>query len=116
MYIGIDIGGTNIKYGVIDNDGEIIEKSITPTKHNREYIVEKILAITNEYTQRFQIEGVGISVPGIVDEGYLLTGGAIKELYGFHLQEAIEQGTGLPTIVENDANAVAIAENGWDMR
>lgn len=111
MYIGFDIGGTNIKHGILNSLGEIIEKGMTPTNHDRELLLSELTTITKEYAQNYEINGIGISVPGIIQkDGFMLTGGAIKSLYGINLKDEMELRTELPTAIENDANAAAIAE------
>ncbi len=112
MYVGIDIGGTNIKYGILNDLGEITEKGLISTKHNKKELILDLVTIIKAYQQHYIVEGVGISAPGIIEKnGFMLTGGAIKELYGVNLQEEIQKKTKLPVKVENDANAAAIAES-----
>ena len=112
MYIGIDVGGTNTKFGLITAEGLVVKKAMIPTNHEKEPFIEDLLQIISNYQQEYpDIQGVGISAPGIIKEdGYLLTAGAIKPLYGTHLQAIIQERVHLPVKVENDANAAAIAE------
>lgn len=111
MFIGFDIGGTNVKYGLVNSKGEILEKSLFPTQHNRYALLEDITRIIKKFQIRFDIKGIGVSAPGIIqDNGFMVTGGAIKEIYGINLKEEIENLTGIYTFIENDANAAAIAE------
>lgn len=109
-----DIGGTFTKYGVISDDGKILEKSKIPTVHNEEDLLKNLLGLVNEANRKYpDIKGIGISAPGIVsDEGRMITFGALKKMYGLPLAESLNVLTSLPVTVENDANAVAIAE-GW---
>lgn len=112
MYVGFDIGGTNVKYGVLNAQGEILEKGIIPTKLELEGLLTELTEIASAYQQKHEIEGIGVSAPGIVQKnGLMLTGGAIQALYGVNLKEELETRTGLPVAVENDANAAAIAEH-----
>ncbi|KAF1293892.1 ROK family protein [Candidatus Enterococcus leclercqii] len=112
MYIGIDVGGTHTKFGLITTAGEVIEKAMIDTNHDKDQFIEDLIAIiTNYQAEHTDILGVGISAPGIIKaNGYLLTAGAIKPLYGTNLKEAIAKRVQLPVKVENDANAAAIAE------
>ncbi|WP_321384426.1 ROK family protein [uncultured Enterococcus sp.] len=111
MYVGFDIGGTNIKYGVLDETGQIIEQAMTETKRRKEDILQELTAIVQRYKKTYEIEGVGISAPGVIQKnGFMTTAGAIHSLYEINLKEEMEKLTGLPTAVENDANAAAIAE------
>ncbi|MBL1224084.1 ROK family protein [Enterococcus sp. BWR-S5] len=111
MYVGFDIGGTNIKYGVLDETGQIIEQAMTETKRRKEDILQELTEIVQHYKKAYEIEGVGISAPGVIQKnGFMTTAGAIHSLYEINLKEEMEKRTGLPTAVENDANAAAIAE------
>lgn len=111
MYVGFDIGGTAIKYGVLNDQGEIVEKAMVPTNHEKERLLQDLADITKEFQQRYDIKGIGVSAPGIIQkDGFMTTAGAIRPLYETNLKKEIEKRTGLPTAVENDANAAAIAE------
>ncbi|MBO0469806.1 ROK family protein [Enterococcus sp. DIV0242_7C1] len=111
MYVGFDIGGTTVKYGVLDENGTILEKGSIKTEYEPDSFYASLLAIVKDAQTRFQIKGIGMSAPGIVQQdGLMLTAGAIRPLYGENFKEKLTALTGLPVTVENDANAVAIAE------
>ncbi len=111
MYVGFDIGGTNVKHGVLNESGTILQKGMFPTKQQLEQLLTDLEATTKEYQKNYEIEGIGVSAPGIIQkDGFMTTGGAIPELYGVNLKEKIEAKIQLPVYVENDANAAAIAE------
>ncbi|MFQ9655047.1 MAG: ROK family protein [Enterococcus sp.] len=111
MYVGFDIGGTTIKYGVLDETGAILEKNMLPTNYDPQSFYQNLITIINEAKSRYPIAGIGISAPGIVQkDGLMLTAGAIKPLYGENFKTTLEECCGLPVSVENDANAAAIAE------
>lgn len=110
-YVGIDIGGTDIKYGLLNRVGEIIHKEKIPTKKNGEALYQDLLGIIQDYCQQYEINGVGISAPGIIEEdGYMRTAGAIHDFYETNLKERLEKDSSLSIFVENDANCVALAE------
>ncbi|WP_034878891.1 ROK family protein [Enterococcus casseliflavus] len=111
MFIGIDVGGTAIKYGVILRTGEIVKKGQMPTIHEKEKFLQSVTALIESLQQDAVIEGVGISAPGIIQkDGTMITAGSIKPLYGINLKLELEKRVKLPVLVENDANAAAIAE------
>lgn len=109
-YLGIDIGGTKIKYGILDENGKEIENHEidTPKKSYEEF--KKV--IINMITMFDDIEGVGMSIPGCVnpDTGYISNGGALRYLDKINLKEELQQSTNLKLAFENDANCVALAE------
>ena len=74
MYIGIDLGGTNIAVGLVDDNGKIIAKDSTPTIAERGYkeIVKDMAALSKKIMadnniSESEIKGVGIGCPGTVD-------------------------------------------------
>jgi len=110
-YIGIDIGGTNIKYGLLDEQGTILNKGRVKTSEEGEDIIANIQTIVKKYVADYEITAVGVSAPGSIrDDGYMITGGAIKDFYGINLKELLEEKIGLPVALENDANCAALAE------
>ncbi|MCJ1970420.1 ROK family protein [Lactococcus carnosus] len=111
-YIGFDIGGTSIKYGLVDEQGEIIEKGLFPsTPDDGELLLKNMASQVATYQAKYPIERIGISVPGIVrKDGYMVTAGAIKPFYKVNLKEKCEAAFHLPVVLENDANCAAIAE------
>lgn len=111
MFLGIDIGGTTIKYGVFDSKGECINKYMINTAPNVDKFYVNLFDIINTMRQQYTIKGIGISAPGVINEdGFMVTAGAIDYLYGHNLKSTIESKIGLPVVIENDANCAAIAE------
>ncbi|WP_071130113.1 ROK family protein [Enterococcus timonensis] len=113
MYVGFDIGGTTIKYGLLNELGSVLEQNAIDTRHELVELLADLSAIVKNYQARFaDIKGVGISAPGIVQkDGTLLTAGAIKPIYGVNLKIELEKIIDLPVAIENDGNAAAIAEH-----
>lgn len=111
-YIAFDIGGTFIKYGVVDDSGKILKKGkvSTPQTENPflEVLSEKVKVVQKDYQD---ILGIGISVPGTPNsKGVMVNFGSLTQMYGLALKEKLNNLTQLPVVVENDANAAAIAE------
>jgi len=114
--VGVDLGGTKIKIGLVNSSGRIINKISIDTfaKEGPDKVVSQIkkgihtLLDTNKKT----IQGIGIGSPGTVS----LKKGTVENppnLPGWdrvHLGRIITKEFGLPTFVENDANAAAIGE------
>ena len=110
-YVGIDVGGTNVKYGLLDEAGQILHHDKVKTANQGEKIIEAIAEIVTNYQKEYPIKAVGVSVPGVVeDDGFMTTGGAIFDFYGVHLQNILTERLALPVFVENDANSAALAE------
>lgn len=119
-YLGIDVGGTEIKYGIFDENGnEFIEKSGS-VKSVRDDLDKIIDILSRIIKSAKEIDGVGISIPGGVDNenGVIIEGGAIPVLAGVDLIGILNEKTGFNVAIENDANCVVLAEkwigNGKD--
>jgi len=110
--IGIDIGGTNIKYGIADADGGIVYEGLKATGRPLENLKKVIAACRQEaLLRRLVIEGIGIGVPAILD-GEIVTGCGenLPEMEGLALGVLLQQYAQLPVVVENDANLMGLAE------
>ncbi len=112
-YIGIDLGGTSIKLGIVDKNGDIVAKYEAPTPHAKyeETIELFVKMIEQTGIEKDQMLGVGIGVPGFVN----IEDGSIDELVNVgwknvHLKNDLEKKVGLPVFVDNDANLAALGE------
>jgi glucokinase len=116
--IGIDLGGTFIKYGLVDRAGKILFESIRPTypPGASSGVFDNIIDIINELNafaanRGFKPEGIGIGAPGIVDEGIVTACEAnMPDLEGVALGDRIQRLAAMPVSVDNDANLMALAE------
>lgn len=110
-FVGFDVGGTTVKYGLITEEGNILNRGVFKTPMAAAENVEKMAAVVQNYQTECDINGVGIDAPGIVrQDGFMITGGAVKGFFQFPLRATLEERLSLPVRVENDANAAAIAE------
>ena len=110
MFLGIDIGGTFIKYGLVDEEGNITQKDKVPTPLEKDPFIETLVKIISQFSNE-SVEGIGISMPGVIrEDGFLITAGAIRSIYQINLIDILHQYTDLPITVDNDGNSVAIAE------
>ena len=114
-YVSMDIGGTAIKYGLLDEEGRILQKSQRDTEawKGGPAILEKALEIVREYEKEHQLSGVCISTAGMVDtqEGRIFYAAPLIPNYaGTNFKEAFQKELGLPCEVENDVNCAGLAE------
>jgi glucokinase len=109
-----DVGGTTIKYAVINSNGEILFKSkfSTPKENCRNTIPENMIMKINELRNNYEIFSVGICTAGFVDSknGIVTYASNFKDYDGTKFSEIIKESTGLNTFVENDVNAAALGE------
>ena len=105
--LGIDIGGTNIKFAVVEGKNLLFKCKIkTPEKLDDiiNAICDKVVELKKEYN----IKSAGIGTPGIIKKG-LVTADNLP-FKGFPLEKTVEEKTGLYVSVDNDANCAALGE------
>lgn len=110
--LAFDIGGTFIKYGIINEKFELEETHKLPTDAMRggQFIIERVIEISKQYDD---IDRIGISTAGQVDSEsgtVVYSTGNIPQYTGMAVKRLVESKTGIPTYVENDVNAAAIGE------
>lgn len=108
--LAVDIGGTYIKYACMREDREILSRGKIKTPgEGREALVE---AIGRIYDEMPDVEGIAISMPGIIDSenGYCVMGGALRYNDDFYLRHSLHQRCPVKIYMENDAKCAAMAE------
>ena len=115
LAVGIDMGGTTVKYGVVRGHEMLDEREPLPTpafKGPKPLLRELSARIAELQRKHKGIAAIGMGVPGFAD----ITRGYVHELTNVegwqrvHVAKALTAGTGLPAFVENDANAMCYAE------
>lgn len=117
-YVGIDLGGTFIKGGIVSEDGIIILQDKTPTESekgdrgvatNIANLVQKLIAGASLTLE--QVEGIGMGVPGMIDSknGVVIFSNNLA-WEDFAIGATVEALTGLPVKIANDANVAALGE------
>jgi glucokinase len=111
LTIGVDIGGTKIAAGVVDEHGSILETSTVPTPPTADGVIDAIADAVRAASSEHEVDAVGIGAPGYVDDKratVLFT----PNLSWRHeaLKDKVEQRIDLPVVIENDANAAAWGE------
>jgi len=108
-YLAFDIGGTKLKYALINDQGQLLKKYSENTVKTSQV---EFLKRFNEIIQKFQaqISGIGISVPGKINvsDQSISFGGSLPFLDGLSFSRSLD--TKLPIFVENDAKAATLAE------
>ncbi|CCQ95798.1 putative Glucokinase [[Clostridium] ultunense Esp] len=116
--IGVDIGGTKIALGIVDRKGMIIKKMRFKTPENGRdellfQLIRNIEVLIESTFLRKNIDGIGIGTAGQIDhrKGIVVSGiSTIKNWMNVPIKEIFESHLGLSTLVENDANVVALSE------
>jgi glucokinase len=119
LFAGIDLGGTSIKFGLVDTNGRVIFKSSVPTPKGRSVILREFVRITELLSRIVEDRGhrlaaIGVGSPGIVNAttGKIIGRSPnIPGWQGAEVGKALAKATGLKVAVDNDANVMALAEH-----
>ena len=113
LTIGIDIGGTKVAGGVVDDDGVILAKHrVSTPARDAEATTKAVVDVIETLRAQHEVEAVGVAIAGFVDASRSVVYFA-PNLLGWRdgpLRVEIEKRVGLPAVVENDANAAAWGE------
>jgi glucokinase len=118
MYIGVDLGGTNIAIGLVDENSVLKYQKSLPTKAERgpEPVIRDIINLINEIIYEYginkgEVKAIGVGIPGIAEPG---TGKVIYcpnlKWNDVPLKGVIERELNLPVFVDNDATVAGLAE------
>ncbi|MEK6283963.1 MAG: ROK family transcriptional regulator [Acidobacteriota bacterium] len=109
--IGVNITPTYTTIASSDLAGVVVQQEAFPTDSAPERTFNRIIEIISKFSDQGSIEGIGVSIPGLVNPA---TGNVIFVPYfkwrDLPIAETISRATGLPVTIDNDANAVALAE------
>lgn len=117
-FVGIDLGGTFIKGGIVDDLGRLLLSDKVPTEREKgdRAVAENIAKLANDLLARLGLDaqdacGIGIGVPGMIDSA------AGEVIYSnnlgwrnFQISKTVEELTALPVKIANDANVAALGE------
>lgn len=117
--IGLDLGGTSIKAGLVDAAGETIATATVPTDRTGgpNEIIDQLAGLARRLMDEAGVEaadvaGVGVGIPGAVDQTRGVVPACVN-LPGWRdvpVRDLLQEATGLPAVVENDANVAAFGE------
>jgi glucokinase len=119
-FAGIDIGGTNVKFGLIDSDGNVLHREQRPTMadkgpkpllHLIGNIAERLLFYAAE--EDYPVKYLGVGSPGAVNFKTGTVVGPCPNIPGWtgiNIAESLSERINMPVYVDNDANAMALAE------
>ncbi len=118
FYWGVDIGGTGIKFGLVDDDGKTIAFQRIPTRQDEgpDAAVKRIADVIQTHQQRLGISDnrtrIGIGAPGPMNllEGRLVAPPQLPSWWGYPIRDAVADRLGCSATLLNDANAAAFGE------
>jgi glucokinase len=111
LTIGVDVGGTSVRAGVVDVHGNVHDTARTPTPRSEAALEAALVGVIGELAARHRVGAIGLALAGFV------TPNRRGVRFAPHLSwrdapvaDRIAGRVGLPVIVEHDANAAALAE------
>jgi glucokinase len=116
MYAGIDIGGTNIKYGVVNTVGEILYHNSHPTSalRGKDAMIQDIQSAIQNLQQEYpSIQSIGVGFPSVVNpqDGCVYYPPNLPGWGIVPLVQLLQDISAIPVAVDNDANVAALAES-----
>jgi glucokinase len=111
--IGVDVGGTKVLGGVVNQDGAVLKTARRDTpREGGAALTQAIADVAKELMVDFSVDSVGVSAAGFVssDRKTMLATPNIAGWNGLDLDSQLTQLIGLPVVIENDANAAAWGE------
>lgn len=117
MKIGIDLGGSHIAIGVIDESGIIVEKTEKrilekEKKDVKNFIEDYIIENTNNLRGKYKVSSIGIAIPGTVDNTKIIKSVNLG-IEDYSIVEHLKQQISLPIKIGNDAKCAALAEKQY---
>jgi glucokinase len=120
--IGLDIGGTEVKTGIVKHDGTVLGFSSIPTQKDdgepaaaKRMLAEIRRLLQETGTAIADVSGIGIGMPGCIDAGrgiVLSSPNFPASWFNLPLRDDLGSGLGLPAVIDNDARAATLGE-GW---
>ncbi len=115
MKIGIDLGGSHIAIGVVNNEGKILEKvekrlMTQEKKYIKETIENYIIEHVKNLEKKYKITNIGIAIPGTVTQKEVIKSVNLK-LENYKIVDNLNKYIKYPIKIRNDAKCAAIAEN-----
>jgi len=113
LTIGIDVGGTKVLGGVVDESGKVLTTARKDTpRQGGSALTQTIADVAKELLQQHSVASVGVSAAGFVssDRKTMLATPNIADWNGVDLDHQLTALIGLPVVIENDANAAAWGE------
>src|SRR5438874_9830159 len=120
LYLGLDVGGSAMKAGVVDNSGIPLASVSLPTEAHKgqEFGLERMCesirqAVDAAGVTMEQIAAIGVATPGTMDipAGVILDPPNLKPWQNVPVRDHVHKAFGLPTAFQNDANAAAYGES-----
>lgn len=117
--IGVDVGGTNVKLGLVRSDGVIVRRSRISTKQfpGKQKLIQALVRaiaelIAAQGLSKKMIQGIGVGLPGLIDpvQGMVFFLPNVPGWRKVPLKKILEKELKIPTFMDNDVNVITLAE------
>ena len=111
-YLAYDVGGSSVKYALVDASGNLQEKGSFATPATLEQFYQEVVQVRQQLSEGREICGAGFSMPGAVNNQTGIIGGssALDYIHEFPIRQALSERLGMMVTIENDANCAALGE------
>ena len=111
LTVGVDVGGTSVRAGVVDADGTILDSVRTPTPRSEAALEAAVAGVVGRLAALHQVRAVGLALAGfITPDGRTVRFAPHLSWRDAPVADRVAGRIGLPVVVEHDANAAALAE------
>ena len=113
-YIGVDLGGTNVRAAIVDEEGKVLVQKKSPSyaQEGKEKVMDTIINLIKSLPDYESCSGIGVGVPGPCDEktGSMVLATNLPGFEGYSIANKLEESFHMPSFIDNDANVAALAE------
>lgn len=113
-YIGVDLGGTNVRVARVDADGNVLEvlKDATEAQKGPKQILDKIEHMIRSLQDHEKCEGIGLGIPGPIDTkaGKIIVSNNLPDLVGYPIADHFKEIFHKPVFMDNDVNVAGLGE------
>jgi len=113
--LGIDIGGTKLAGGIVDEQGGVVRMEVVPTDPETETsVMDGVAALARHLLEQSPngVRGIGFGIPGTIDRASgTVVQAANLPLFNVPFVDRMQHELGLPVAIDNDANVAALAEH-----
>lgn len=113
-FIGVDLGGTNIRAAKVDEEGNILQmvKDVSEPDKGAEHVMSKMIELIERIDGYEECEGIGMGIPGPIDtiHGKIIVSTNLPKLVGYPIVEHISKHFNKPTFIDNDVKVATLGE------
>lgn len=113
-YIGVDLGGTNIRAAVVDETGKILQmhKDVSEPEKGVQHVLQKMIALIESLDDYQDCVGIGLGIPGPIDtiNGKIIVSTNLPKLVGYPIANDISKHFNKPVFMDNDVKVAALGE------